>query len=88
MGQSAFKNPRKIFSQASTETVLNNRVTTLENNEYNSSFKNIKKNISAFEVQEIKKVLTKSQINKIVELNNYDFELYDFLMTNKGVFQC
>jgi hypothetical protein len=38
MGQSAFKNPRKIFSQASTETVLNNRVTTLENNEYKITY--------------------------------------------------
>jgi hypothetical protein len=70
------------------DTFLNKLTDLLENNEYSSSFKNIKKNISPFEVQEIKKVLTKSQINKIVELNNYDFELYDFLMTNKGVFQC
>lgn len=67
---------------------LNKLTNLLEKNEYVSSLKNIKKNISEFEVQEIKKVLTRSQINKVIELNNYDFELYDFLMTNKGVFQC
>ena len=67
---------------------LNKLKDLLERNEYESSFKNIKKNISEFEVQEIKKVLTKSQIDKVIELNNYDFELYDFLMTSKGVFQC
>ena len=38
MGQSAVKNPRKIFSQASPESVLNNRVTTLENNEYKITY--------------------------------------------------
>jgi nitrogen fixation protein len=34
MGQSAVKNPRKIFSQAGSDSALNNRVTNLENNEY------------------------------------------------------
>ena len=34
MGQSAVKNPRKIFSQAGADPALNNRVTNLENNEY------------------------------------------------------
>lgn len=67
---------------------LNKLTNLLEKNKYSSSFKNIKKNISEFEVEEIKKVLTKSQINKVIELNNYDFELYDFLMTKRGVFEC
>jgi hypothetical protein len=67
---------------------LNKLTNLLEKNEYPSYFKNIKKNTSEFEVQEIKNILTKSQINKVIELNNYDFELYDFLMTNKGVFEC
>ena len=67
---------------------LNKLTDLLEKNKYASSFKNIKKNISEFEVQEIKKVLTKSQLNKVIELNQYDFEMYDFLMTNKGVFEC
>ena len=34
MGQSAVKNPKKIFSQAGLDSALNNRVTNLENNEY------------------------------------------------------
>ena len=34
MGQSAVKNPKKIFSQAGADPLLNNRVTNLENNEY------------------------------------------------------
>lgn len=34
MGQSAVKNPKKIFSQAGVDPALNNRVTNLENNEY------------------------------------------------------
>ena len=34
MGQSAVKNPKKIFSQAGADPALNNRVTNLENNEY------------------------------------------------------
>lgn len=34
MGQSAVKNPKKIFSQAGSDPALNNRVTNLENNEY------------------------------------------------------
>lgn len=38
MGQSVVKNSRKIFSQASPESVLNNRVTTLENNEYKITY--------------------------------------------------
>lgn len=67
---------------------LNKLKDLLERNEYESSFKNITKNISPFVAQEVRKILTKSQINKLIELNQYDFELYDFLMTNKGVFQC
>jgi len=67
---------------------LNKLTNLLEKNKYHSVFKNIKRNTSGFEVQEIKKILTKSQIDKVIELNNYDFELYDFLMTSKGVFQC
>jgi hypothetical protein len=38
MGQSAFKNPKKIFSQAGADPALNNRVTTLENNEYKITY--------------------------------------------------
>ncbi len=38
MGQSVVKNSRKIFSQASPESVLTNRVTTLENNEYKITY--------------------------------------------------
>jgi hypothetical protein len=38
MGQSAVKNPRKIFSQAGADPALNNRVTTLENNEYKITY--------------------------------------------------
>jgi nitrogen fixation protein len=34
MGQSAVKNPKKIFSQAGADPALSNRVTNLENNEY------------------------------------------------------
>ena len=67
---------------------LNKLSNLLEKNEYHPVFKNIKKNTSGFAVQEVKKILTKSQINKVIELNQYDFELYDFLMTNKGVFEC
>lgn len=70
------------------ELFLNKLSNILEKNKYISSFKNIKKNVSNFEVEEIKKILTKDQINRITELNKYDFELYDFLMTNKGVFEC
>ena len=70
------------------EIFLNKLTNLLEKNKYDSSFKNIKKNFSNFEIQDIKRVLTKSQINKVIELNQYDFELYDFLMTNKGVFEC
>jgi hypothetical protein len=38
MGQSAVKNPRKIFSQAGADPALNNRVTNLENNEYKITY--------------------------------------------------
>ena len=38
MGQSVVKNSRKIFSQASPESVLTNRVTNLENNEYKITY--------------------------------------------------
>lgn len=38
MGQSAVKNPRKIFSQAGADPALNTRVTTLENNEYKITY--------------------------------------------------
>lgn len=70
------------------ELFLNRLSIILEKNNYRASFKNIKNNASDFEIEQIKKILTKDQINRITELNNYDFELYDFLMTNKGVFEC
>ena len=38
MGQSAVKNPRKIFSQTGADPALNNRVTNLENNEYKITY--------------------------------------------------
>lgn len=67
---------------------LDNLSIILEKNKYPANIKNIKKNVSDFEVEKIKNILTKDQINEIIKLNNYDFELYDFLMTNKGVWQC
>lgn len=60
----------------------------LEKNKYPANIKNVTKNSSDFKVKKIKKILTKDQIKQIVELNNYDFEMYDFLMTNKGVWEC
>ena len=33
-------------------------------------------------------MLSPNQIKQIIDLNNYDFEMYDFLMTNKGVWEC
>ena len=77
-----------IGTMDSRELFLNQLSTILEKNQYMSNFKNIKNNASDFEIEQIKKMLTKDQINRVIELNNYDFELYDFLMTNKGVFKC
>ena len=47
MGQSAVKNPRKIFSQAGADPALNNRVTNLENNEYFKSTVTFEKKYNA-----------------------------------------
>jgi hypothetical protein len=60
----------------------------LQKKGYEANLKNVVKNKSDFNVEEIKKILTKEQINKIVELNEYDFELYDFVMSNRGVLKC
>ena len=60
----------------------------LEKNNYKANLKNIKKNESNLKVEEIKKILTSDQIDKIVSLNNYDFELYNFIMSNGGVLEC
>jgi hypothetical protein len=77
-----------IGTMDSRELFLNQLSRILEKNQYMSNFKNIKNNASDFEIEQIKKMLTKDQINRVIELNNYDFEMYDFLMTNKGVFKC
>lgn len=64
---------------------LNNVSSLLQKNNYNYNFNNIKKNVSSFKVEDIKKILTKDQINTIIELNKYDFELYEYIK-NKGVY--
>jgi hypothetical protein len=60
----------------------------LQKNNYNAKLKDIKKNESNFKVEEIKKILTADQIEKVISLNNYDFELYDFIMSRNGVLEC
>ena len=60
----------------------------LNKNNYRANLKNVTKNKSDFAAGEIRKILTREQINKIIEMNQYDFELYDFIMTNKGVLEC
>lgn len=70
------------------ELFLNNLSVILQKNKYFGHIRNIKKNTSNLKLQKIKSTLTKGQIDQIVELNNYDFEMYDFLMKNKGVWEC
>jgi len=70
------------------ELFLNKLSIVLEKNNYSTKLIDIKRNESDFKVESIKKNLTKDQLNKIIELNQYDFELYDFIMTNKGVWEC
>jgi hypothetical protein len=60
----------------------------LQKSNYNGNFLNIKKNKSLYNTGDIKKMLSQNQMKQIIDLNNYDFEMYDFLMTNKGVWEC
>jgi hypothetical protein len=69
------------------ELFLDKTSTLLKKNNYNAKLTNVVKNKSDFSNEEIKKILTKSQINKIIELNQYDFEFYDFIMSKGGVLE-
>jgi hypothetical protein len=77
-----------IGSVDSRDLFLDKLSNILEKNKYPANIRNVKKNQSDFKVEEIKKMLTKDQINRIIELNEYDFEFYDYVMTNKGVWEC
>lgn len=60
----------------------------LQKKDYRANLKNVVKNKSDFNVEEIKKILTKEQIKTIIELNEYDFELYEFIMSKGGILEC
>ena len=59
----------------------------LKKNNYNAKLRNVVKNASDFTNEEIKKILTKDQIDRIIELNQYDFEFYDFVMSKGGILE-
>jgi hypothetical protein len=69
------------------ELFLDKTSILLKKNNYNAKLTNVVKNKSDFSNEEIKKILTKDQINKIIELNQYDFEFYDFIMSKGGVLE-
>ena len=69
------------------ELFLDKTSDLLKKNNYNAKLRNVLKNRSDFTNEEIKKILTKDQINKIIELNQYDFEFYDFVMSKGGILE-
>jgi hypothetical protein len=79
----------KVIGCVENRNIFLEKVSNILNkNDYKADLKNVTKNKSDFAAEEIKKILTKEQIDRIIEINKYDFELYDFIMTNKGVLEC
>jgi len=77
-----------IGSVENRNLFLNKASNLLVKKDYVADLGNVVKNKSDFTAAEVRKILTKDQINRIIELNQHDFELYDFIMSNGGVFEC
>lgn len=69
------------------ELFLDKTSALLNRNNYNAKLTNVVRNKSDFSNEEIKKILTKDQIDKIIELNQHDFEFYDFVMSKGGILE-
>jgi hypothetical protein len=77
-----------IGSVKNRDLFLDKASSLLMKKDYRADLRNVVKNKSDFTTEEVKKILTKDQINRIIELNQHDFELYDFIISNGGVFEC